>query len=210
MAQFDEKTATADELWEYCLKEYQSRNPITKFLIDNFFKKIERLVSKLENVDKVLDVGCGAGESSREIGALFKGKHFEVSEYDERYITKLKETGFPYHITQESIYSLKRKDNEFGCVFLLEVLEHLDNVDLALKELFRVSGRYVLISVPNEPLWRILNLLRLKYIRNFGNTPGHINHWSPRKLKSLISAYGRVMDISLPIPWILVLAETGK
>ena len=210
MKTFNEEIATADELYEYCLKEYQGRNPITKLLIENFFKKIERLVPGLGNLDKILEIGCGAGESSRKIGALFKGNHFEVSEYDERYITKLKETGFPYHITQESIYSLKRKDNEFGCVFLLEVLEHLDNVDLALKELFRVSGRYVVISVPNEPLWRILNLLRLKYVRDFGDTPGHINHWSPRKLKSLISTYGRVLDIYLPIPWILVLAETGK
>jgi ubiquinone/menaquinone biosynthesis C-methylase UbiE len=42
------------------------------------------------------------------------------------------------------------KDNSFDLVMACEVLEHLpwEEVDLALKELHRVSKRYVLVSVP--------------------------------------------------------------
>ena len=54
----------------------------------------------MKNIDKVLEVGCGTGESSKRIGSFFKNKHFEVSEYEERYVSKLKETEFPYKVTQ--------------------------------------------------------------------------------------------------------------
>ena len=207
MKEFDEKTASKDELWEYCLKEYENKNPLIEMLVNNIFKKIERIVSSLGDNINILEIGCGAGESSRRIAAMLNTQHFEVSEFDERYVNKLKEINFPFRITQESVYTLKREDNEFDCVLLLEVLEHLDSVHLALRELFRVSRKYVVISIPHEPLWRILNMMRFKYLKYFGNTPGHINHWSKRKFKRLISNYGRILEIYTPIPWIVVLAE---
>jgi len=207
MKEFDERSASVDELWEYCLEEYKNKNPLIQILLDNFFKKIEKIVSFLGNNLKILEVGCGAGESSRRIAAMLNTQHFEVSEFDERYVKKLKEINFPFRITQESVYALKRDGNEFDCVLLLEVLEHLDNVHLALMELFRVSRKYVVISIPNDPLWRILNMMRFKYLKYFGNTPGHINHWSKRGFKRLISKYGKVLEIYTPVPWIVVLAE---
>jgi ubiquinone/menaquinone biosynthesis C-methylase UbiE len=102
---------------------------------------------------------------------------------------------------------LQRKNGEFDCLFLLEVLEHLANVDLALKELFRVSRNYVVISVPHEPIWSILNILRLKYLKSVGNTPDHINHWSPASIKRLFSRYGKIEKTYLSLPWIIVLAK---
>jgi hypothetical protein len=87
------------------------------------------------------------------------------------------------------------------------VLEHLENYEMALQELFRVSRNYVIIAVPNEPLWRFLNLARLKYLKDWGNTPGHINHWSAASLAGLISKYGQVIKIYRPMPWIILLAK---
>jgi ubiquinone/menaquinone biosynthesis C-methylase UbiE len=210
MTKFDEKNATPEELWEYCMEEYRNPNIIVKYLLEKFFEKIKRLAAKMENVNNILEVGCGAGESSRRIGALFEGKNFEVSEYDGRYITKLRETGFPYKIRQESVYELKREDNAFDCIFLLEVLEHLEDVETALAELFRVSGRYVIISVPHEPWWCLSNLLRLKYVRHWGNTPGHIGHWSPRKLIKLVKKYGNILEVRKSFPWIILMATVAR
>ena len=42
-------------------------------------------------------------------------------------------------------------------------------------------ARHLLVSVPREPLWRALNMLRGAYWRALGNTPGHLNHWSKRR-----------------------------
>ena len=57
---------------------------------------------------------------------------------------------------------------------MLEVLEYLGNPKVALQELFRVYCKYVLISVPYESLWSILNILRGKYVKCLGNTLGYI------------------------------------
>ena len=77
----------------------------------------------------------------------------------------------------------------------------------AMQELFRVAEKTVVVSVPSEPLWRVLNCLRRKYWKDFGNTPGHINHWSPIKFVGLVGKYGRVVSVYRPIPWTIVHAE---
>jgi len=74
-------------------------------------------------------------------------------------------------------------------------------------ELFRVSKDYVVISVPNEPVWRISNMLRGSYIKNLGNTPGHINHYNSRSLKKLINPYSSDIKIYKPFPWLIAIAK---
>ena len=110
-------------------------------------------------------------------------------------------------IYKESIYSLQRESSSFDLVICLEVLEHLDDPEMALKELGRVTNKFCLLSVPNEPLWRIMNIMRVKYISNLGNTPGHINHWSRKKFLKLLSKYFKVINYKNSTPWIIVLVE---
>ena len=207
MADFDEATATTDELWDWCLREYQSTHPIVQFLFNNFFAKIHQIVNLLEKDARVLEVGCGAGVSALRIREMLSGQEFHVSDFDARYVAKLKEINFPLPVQQESVLQLNRQDHAYDCIFLLEVLEHIQDYERALSELFRVSRKYVVISVPNEPLWRILNIVRGQYLKRWGNTPGHINHWSPAAIKRLVLHYGIILKTYTPIPWTIVLAE---
>ena len=68
----------------------------------------------------------------------------------------------------------------FEAVVCTEVLEHLEEPEKALRELLRVTRRWVILSVPREPLWRVLNMVRGAYLRHFGNTPGHIGGFVER------------------------------
>ena len=116
-------------------------------------------------------------------------------------------------ITAESVYELKRKDASLDMVFLLEVLEHLDYPEVALKEISRVvkPGGYLILGVPREPLWRALNMARLKYLHDFGNTTGHLNHWSKKSLiKHVSENFHDVVEVRSPLPWTLVLARKPK
>lgn len=45
-------------------------------------------------------------------------------------------------------------DNSFDCVLCLDVLEHTENIHEVFDELCRVSGRYVIVSLPNP--WNTL------------------------------------------------------
>lgn len=202
-----EKHLSADELFDYCLKEYDSNNKLVKKLFENFFSKIEDVVKSIPQNARILEVGCGAAESSSRLFKMLKNQHFEASEYDERYITKLNTINLPFIITQESVYEMRREDNSFDCIFLLEVLEHLEFPEKAKKELYRVSRKNVVISVPNEPIWKISNILRGKYIRFGGNTPGHINHYSARSLSKFFSSHFDIIKIYKPFPWLIIILE---
>ena len=74
-----------------------------------------------------------------------------------------------------------------------------------LDEMSRVASRKILVSVPREPIWRILNMARGAYIKDLGNTPGHLNHWSKRSFVQMLKGYGRVDAVLTPFPWTMVL-----
>jgi hypothetical protein len=63
------------------------------------------------------------------------------------------------------------------------------------------------LSVPHEPWWRLGNMARLKYLRQWGNTPGHINHWSRGGFRQQVGKYFRVLRVTNPFLWTFVLAE---
>ncbi len=96
-------------------------------------------------------------------------------------------------------------DDEFETVTALEVLEHVEGPRDMLDEMSRVASRRILVSVPREPVWRMLNMARGAYIRDLGNTPGHLNHWSKKSFVRLLEDYGEVDDVRTPFPWTMVL-----
>ena len=204
---FDEDNASPEELWEHYMGKYKNPNPIAKRLTDGFFACIGQILKTLPVDCRLLEVGCGPGESTRKILQLLDGQYLEASEFEQRLVDLHLKHGFPVALSQESAYEMHRSDNEFECVLLLEVLEHLDDFEKALEEIFRVAAKTVVVSVPNEPLWRILNFLRGKYWDDWGNTPGHINHWSKREFANLIRPYGNIVSIQNPIPWTIIHAE---
>ena len=74
-------------------------------------------------------------------------------------------------------------------------------------EMARCAERYLLVSVPREPLWRGLNMARGAYLAQLGNTPGHLNHWSRRSFARLLSRFGQVVELRSPFPWTMLLVR---
>jgi 2-polyprenyl-3-methyl-5-hydroxy-6-metoxy-1,4-benzoquinol methylase len=104
---------------------------------------------------------------------------------------------------------LPYRDGEFELVSATEVLEHVPGPERVVAEMARVASGHVIVSVPHEPLWRMLNVARGAYLRELGNTPGHINHWSRRAFVSLLSPHGEVTEVRSPFPWTMLLVRTG-
>jgi len=98
-------------------------------------------------------------------------------------------------------------ENEFGLASAIEVLEHVPDPEHTLGEMARVASGHLLVSVPREPLWRGLNMARGAYLRDLGNTPGHLNHWSKRAFVSLLGRYGEVIEARSPFPWTMLLVR---
>jgi ubiquinone/menaquinone biosynthesis C-methylase UbiE len=106
----------------------------------------------------------------------------------------------------QSVYELGFPADSFDMIVAAEVLEHLANPEQALSEIRRVSRGFVLLSVPREPIWRVMNLARFAYWRELGNTPGHVQHWSMRGFLALVSRDFEIIEVRKPLPWIVVLA----
>jgi 2-polyprenyl-3-methyl-5-hydroxy-6-metoxy-1,4-benzoquinol methylase len=110
-------------------------------------------------------------------------------------------------ITLQSIYELHAQDRFYDLVIAMEVLEHLEEPARALNELVRVADPWLIVSVPREPIWRVLNMARGKYLSDLGNTPGHIQHWSQRSFTRLVGGFADVVTVLAPLPWTVVLAR---
>ena len=103
--------------------------------------------------------------------------------------------------------NLPLKKDSVDLLIACEVLEHIESPEKFFLECSRIRVKYYIFSVPNEPLWRILNICRFKYLRYLGNTPGHVNHWSKRGINKLVSHFLNVRKIFITQPWIFILAE---
>lgn len=88
-----------------------------------------------------------------------------------------------------------------------EVLEHVADPEAALEILARLSRRWLLTSVPREPIWRVLNMARGKYLSDLGNTPGHLHHWSSNGFRTFIASRFDIVEIATPLPWTMILAR---
>lgn len=194
----------------------EGQGKIGSKLLDGYFAAVEELLkqSGKKNSKKALraiELGCGEGYSTVRLHKMLsKSTKLYASEYVKKLVPKAQKLNPKVKVIQESVYELTHKDNTFDIVFLLEVLEHLDYPDKALEEIRRVlrPGGVLILGVPREPLWRALNMMRGKYLKDFGNTVGHLNHWSARSLvKHVEQHFGPVLVRKNPVPWTLVLAK---
>ncbi|MHB1141359.1 MAG: class I SAM-dependent methyltransferase [Sulfuricaulis sp.] len=189
--------------------KYTKPGRIGNVLVNRFYGAIEELVlGHASKADTVLEIGVGEGFSTQKIRAMLpRDINLEVSEFDSDLARLAQQRNPDVRVSQESIYQLNRETASFDLVICLEVLEHLTDPSAALSELARVSRRYVMVSVPREPLWRALNLLRGKYFRHLGNTPGHIQHWSVRGFCQLVRPLFHVLEVRKPLPWTILLLQ---
>lgn len=193
--------------------KYVKTNFITRRLLAGFFDGIGSLLREpgLSAVGSAMEVGCGEGFSTQKLRQLLpSGASLRASDVEPRLVAEARANNPGVTIERESIYELPHADGAFDVVFVLEVLEHLDEPEKALAEVCRVSKRWVVASVPREPIWRVMNFARLKYVASLGNTPGHLNHWSANSFQAFVGRQARVVARRTPLPWTMVLAEVER
>ncbi len=188
-------------------EKHQHRNPIQRHLIDNFYNELFKILRRTKS-DKVLDAGCGEGITLNRIQELKLGKKLEGVDFSDTAI-EIGKKNFPgLSLKKADIYSLPYKDNAFDLVLCNEVLEHLERPQEALDELIRVSNKYLLLSVPNEPWFRVANFLRGRHVRRLGNHPEHIQNWTHSQFTQLLKKKKlKIKDKKLPFAWTLILAQ---
>ena len=188
--------------------KYGSTNPVVKRLMAGFERTLGELFdaggAPLDPRRRLRrgrpDAPVGAGLEGRVVGIDLEDPAIQA-EWEKRQAPNLE-----YRVMKAE--NLPFADGEFELAAAIEVLEHVPDPEHTVAEMARVArGGHLLVSVPREPLWRGLNMARGAYLRDLGNTPGHVNHWSKRSFVQLLSRHGEVVEARSPFPWTMLLVR---
>jgi len=188
--------------------KYGSTNPVVRRLMGSFERTLDELMTHAEP-RSLLDVGCGEGvlvqrwahslPATRVVGIDLQESRSRPAGRSARRRTS-NTARCPPRICRS-------RADEFDLATAIEVLEHVPDPEHTLAEMARCAERHLLVSVPREPLWRMLNMARGAYLAQLGNTPGHLNHWSKRSFARLLSRHGDVVELRSPFPWTMLLVR---
>ncbi|MFD1987657.1 class I SAM-dependent methyltransferase [Mesorhizobium newzealandense] len=188
--------------------KYNTQNPIARYLMQGFLSNFDMMTAET-GVRDAYEVGCGEGNLSIRLhdqGWNVRGSDLEAVSVSEANQQCAKRGMAPIFETR-SLFDLRPEGDSAELVICCEVLEHVPNTEQALSVLKSLAKPYLLVSVPREPIWRVLNIARGKYITDLGNTPGHINHWSSSSFVNLLSKSLKIVQVSKPFPWTMVLCR---
>ena len=117
-------------------------------------KRVLGLLSGLQP-DSLLDVGSGRGVFLFPFLKAFPGvpvTSLDVLSHRVQLLNDVQQGGYP-HLTalQQDITTWKMPDAAFDMVTLLEVLEHIPDVEAAIRAAVRLAKRCIILSVPSKP-----------------------------------------------------------
>jgi ubiquinone/menaquinone biosynthesis C-methylase UbiE len=186
--------------------KYGSSNPLVRRMMGRFHAALDELWEAAAP-SSVLDVGCGEGVLTADWAEkLGDGRIVGIDLDDPKLRAEWAARSRPnleYRAVEAT--DLPFADGEFDLVSAIEVLEHVPDPRRTLAEMARVASRGLLVSVPREPIWRAMNMARGAYLRDLGNTPGHLHHWSRRGFLELLGEHGRVEEVRSPSVWTMAL-----
>jgi SAM-dependent methyltransferase len=188
--------------------KYGSTNPVVRRLMSAFERNLDELFAQADP-RSLLDVGCGEAVLTHKWAQRLGDRRVVGIDLDDPRLHAEWEgrqaPNLSYRVMKAE--NLPFADGEFDVATAIEVLEHVPDPEHTVAEMARVADRHLLVSVPREPMWRGLNMARGAYLKDLGNTPGHLNHWSKRSFVSLLSRHGDVVQARSPFPWTMLLVR---
>jgi ubiquinone/menaquinone biosynthesis C-methylase UbiE len=190
-------------------QKYTARNPAIRWLTERWVANLDRVFAHVGGdggrpAENALEVGCGEGVIADKLWRRW-GEVVALDLPDAGLRDDWRTRQGPHYL-HASAHQLPFADNRFDVVVAAEVLEHLPDPVGGLHEMARVGRRHLVLSVPREPVFRSCNLVAGRYVRDLGNTPGHLNHWSKRSFVRFVSQVAEVREVSTPFPWTTVWA----
>lgn len=179
----------------------------------NFKRRVLTMLDymDIQDGDHILDIGCGEGFYSMIFDQLYNCKVTAV-DYDNHIMSMAQDwlkDSKKVHFEIGDITKLNFPDNSFDKIVCTEVLEHINDHEKAVSELFRVlkPGGVMAITVPNKNypfLWDPFNKIREGLgLGHFNTLDGfwggiwaydHKRLYLPEDLKALMEKHSFVVE----------------
>jgi len=201
------------QLVESCSEAYFHKNPITRYLFRQRLRKAMSYFTR-DSYDAVLDAGCGIGFLLPSLALRAKKvsgiDHFETAIQCAEHLVH--QRGLPSVSLQVAdMTKLPFSDGEFDAVVSLSVLEHIRDLDGALKELARVSRKdaTIVLGFPMEGKGSLFSFFEMIDYYTFSwrysrilhkqpelreQAPGHVSTW--HEIDSAIARHFYIHDVS--------------
>lgn len=181
--------------------KYGTSNPIARRLMQGFDRGMFALLEQARPVRSILEVGCGEGHVAEKLTRFFPGASVLGTDFSAEIVEIARREHPTLRFEQGSVYDLAHATERWDLVVACEVFEHLDEPERALAAMAHVATGAILVTVPREPIWRVLNVARGKYLTRLGNSHGHVQHWSRGAFLAMLSRHVEVVDSRTPLPW---------
>lgn len=164
-------------------KAFYEKFDWASFKYDTLKPKVEKVLMSIpEDVKTILDVGCGNGIITNVLGQNYDVTALDRSSEALKFVETKK--------INSSADAIPLKDSSFDMVFSSELLEHLPDkvLDGTIKEIKRISNKYIFITVPNDenPDKLLIKCPKCNYIYN---SPSHLRSFNLNKLQKLFPDY---------------------
>jgi len=136
----------------------------------------------------ILDLGCGYGAYSLALAA--EGRRCVGCDINMDYLKPARTAGLPVAAVDSK---LPFPDRSFDTVLLLEVVEHVPQIEAILKEAFRVARRNVLLTVPNSEDLELLKGNDVTYAHMLSSD--HVHFFDPENFAAMLRQFAGTVQI---------------
>lgn len=135
-----------------------------------------------DDAQKILDVGCGSGYLLSNIKKVLKKSVFGMDISHVRAVSASKNLNSKLFF-EGDVEKFSVKPGKFDLIIISEVLEHIRDYEKTIAELLDKTGKYLLITVPNEQDTRVIECPKCGYAHFLD---GHINKFSLGQLLDIL------------------------
>jgi ubiquinone/menaquinone biosynthesis C-methylase UbiE len=148
----------------------------------------------------ILDLGCGEGITLERLIKNFPGKNIQGIDVMPENVAICESFQLPARLG--NVYHLECRDSSQDVVLFLEVLEHLSEPEIAIREIYRIlrPGGRVLFLFPNDRTFFLSRLITLRFREAFYD-PGHVRQWTISDMAHLLPSLGFQILESKIIPF---------
>jgi 2-polyprenyl-3-methyl-5-hydroxy-6-metoxy-1,4-benzoquinol methylase len=200
-------TTIRDDTTARHVAKYANRNPLHRLALGRF---LDHMAAELRELAPrtVLEFGCGEGlllQALEERGvhlSNYTGIDLRADAIDDARALH------PRHRFEHAdLFEWPGIPGGYDLVVASQVLEHLPEPAPALERLAALAGGRLLLSVPDEPWFRLLNLLRGRDLARLGNHPEHVNLWSASAFRAFVEGLVQPERTRVVFPFTVVVAH---